>query len=184
MPSKGRLIIIASPSGGGKTSVIKHLLKKYPDMVHSISYTTRPMRPGEVNGKYYHHITQKKFEEGIKKGEFAEWANVHNQIYGTPRAPLDRWIAEGKDVVLDLDIVGSLNLKKLYGERAVTIFLLPPSMEELKKRLLSRKTDSPDVQQIRLQNAIAELTHKDKFDFQVVNDVLEKACAEIEKIIA
>ncbi|MBI2092943.1 MAG: guanylate kinase [Deltaproteobacteria bacterium] len=183
MKGKGRLIIIASPSGGGKTSIIKHLLNKYPSMVHSISCTTRPARDGEKDGRYYHHIDKKAFEGGMKSGKFAEWALVHDNFYGTPKEPLDNWLLAAKDVLLDLDIVGSLNLKKLYGNRAITIFLLPPSMEELKKRLESRKTDSVEARNLRLKNAIAELSKKDMFDRQVVNDVLEQTYREVEKII-
>ncbi|PIR16879.1 MAG: guanylate kinase [Deltaproteobacteria bacterium CG11_big_fil_rev_8_21_14_0_20_49_13] len=179
----GRLIIIASPSGGGKTSVIKRFLGSHPNIVHSISCTTRPARRGETNGKYYQYLDRLTFEAGIKAGQFAEWAEVHNNLYGTPKEPLDIWLSEGKDVVLDLDVVGSLNLKKLYGNRAVTIFILPPSIEELQKRLVGRGTDSKKVRELRLENAIEEMRHKDKFDHRVVNDVLDKACEEIESIV-
>jgi guanylate kinase len=180
---KGLLIVIASPSGGGKTSVIQKFLARHPEMVHSISCTTRPIRPGEVNGKYYHYLDVKEFEDGIKAGHFVEWAKVHNNYYGTPKAPLDKWLSEGKTVLLDLDVVGSLNLKKLYGKKSVTIFILPPSVEELKKRLAGRKTDSAEAQALRLKNALEEMTHKDEFDYRVVNDDLDRVCGEIEEII-
>lgn len=179
----GRLIIVAAPSGGGKTSVIKRFLTTHPHMVHSISCTTRPMRAGEVNGRDYLFIDQKTFEDGIKNGRFAEWAKVHNHYYGTPKETLDAWITEGKNVLLDLDIMGSLSLKKIYNDRAISIFILPPSMDELKRRLAGRGTDSREVQEFRLKNALHELTYKDKFDYQVVNDVLELTCQKIEKII-
>lgn len=184
MKETGRLIVMAAPSGGGKTSVIERLLSRHPNMVHSISCTTRPTRPGEINGKYYHHIDRKTFEEGIGASQFAEWAEVHNNLYGTPKEPLDKWLSEGHDVIFDLDIIGSLNLKKLYGERAITIFILPPSLDELKHRLVRRATDSKEVQELRLKNALEELTHQDEFDYKVVNDDLDKACLEIEKILA
>jgi guanylate kinase len=184
MKETGRLIIMAAPSGGGKTSVIKRLLSKNPNMVHSISCTTRTERPGEVNSKYYHHIDRKTFEEGIRAGRFTEWAEVHNNLYGTPKEPLDKWLSEGRNVVFDLDVVGSLNLKKFYGEKAITIFILPPSIDELKHRLTGRATDSREVQEIRLKNALEELTHQDEFDYKVINDDLDKACLEIEKILA
>lgn len=178
-----KLFIVTSPSGGGKTSVIKLLMKRHGELIHSISCTTRAMRPGEVNGEYYHHISRQEFEDGIKAGKFAEWARVHNEIYGTPKGPLDKWLNEGKIILLDLDVVGSLNLKKIYGSKAATIFLLPPSLKELKMRLVGRATDSKEVQELRLKNALEELTHKDQFDYRIVNDKLELACDEIEKII-
>lgn len=181
---EGKLVIIAAPSGGGKTSVIKKFLSKHQGMIHSVSCTTRPMRIGEVDGKDYHFIEQKVFEDGIVNDRFAEWARVHNHFYGTPKETLDGHIRDGHCVLLDLDVVGSLNLKRLYGEKAVTIFILPPSMEELKRRLSLRATDAPYVQELRLKNALTELTCKDKFDYQVVNDDLDRACSEIEKIIS
>jgi len=180
---KGQLIIVSSPSGGGKTSVIERLLKKNLNMVHSISCTTRPPRKNEANGKYYYHIDEKTFRDGISSGKFAEWNEVHNQLYGTPKEPLDIWIEQGKEVLLDLDVIGGLRLKELYKEKAIAIFILPPSQEELEKRLKSRGTDSIEVQNLRLANALKELTYKDRFDYQVVNDDLEKAVKEIEKII-
>lgn len=141
------------------------------------------MRPDEKDGEYYFHVSRRAFEDGIAAGRFAEWAEVHGNFYGTPKEPLDGWLAQGKTVLLDLDVVGSLNLKKNYGSRAVTIFLVPPSMEELKKRLSGRGTDSRETQELRLKNAIAELSRGGEFDHQVVNDDLERACTEIEKII-
>jgi len=184
MKKKSRLIIIAAPSGTGKTTVIRRFLETHPNMIHSVSCTTRPIRPGDIEGRDYHFINRKEFEDGIQKNKFVEWAEVHNHLYGTPKEPLDEWLKQRKDVLLDLDVVGSLNLKKIYGDQAITIFLLPPSMEDLKKRLSLRRTDSPEAQALRLKNALTEMTYKDKFDYQVVNDILEQACKEIEKIIA
>jgi guanylate kinase len=184
MARKGRLIIIAAPSGAGKTSVIKKFLAKHPNMIHSVSCTTRPMRPGEVDHRDYHFISRETFEEWRAGGRLAEWNQVHENFYGTPKAPIDEAIAKGIDVLLDLDVIGSLNLKKLYGDVAISIFLLPPSMEEAKRRLTLRGTDSKEVQALRLKNAIEEMKYKDKFDYRVVNDVLDRACAEIEDIIS
>lgn len=184
MPKSGRLIIIAAPSGGGKTSVIERLLATRKNAVHSISCTTRPERTGEVSGRYYHHIDRKTFEEGIAAGRFAEWAKVHGNLYGTPKEPLDNWLAEGKDVLLDLDVVGSMNLKGLYKDKAVTIFIIPPSMDELRKRLAGRGTDTKEAQELRLKNALEEIGHKDRFDHLVVNDTLDNACREIERILS
>jgi len=183
MPTRGRLIIISSPSGGGKTSVIKHFLETHPNTVHSISYTTRPPRPGDVDKDYYRNVDRETFEKGIKEGMFAEWAEVHHHLYGTPKGPLEDFLNEGKNVLLDLDVIGGLNLKELYKDEAVSIFILPPSEEELKRRLSARATDSEEVQAIRLKNAIEEMTYQDRYDHRVINDDLEKACLRIEEIM-
>jgi guanylate kinase len=141
------------------------------------------MRGAEVNGKEYHFMDKKTFGDKATAGLFAEWCEVHENLYGTPREPIDKWIAEGKDVLLDLDVIGCLKIKKLYCEKAVAVFLLPPDEEELKRRLFSRGTDSEEQKKIRLNNAREEITYKDKFDHQVINDDVERASGEIEKII-
>lgn len=179
----GRLIIISAPSGTGKTSVIQRLLNKHSLMIHSVSWTTRPKRNQEIDGQDYHFITEADFKRGIAEGVFAEWAHVHNCYYGTPQAPLERWLQEGRDVLLDLDVQGGLNLKKSYAHQAITIFLLPPSVWELERRLMARKTDSLAERKLRLANAKKEMTFQDKYDYQVVNEELAQACAAIEKIL-
>lgn len=183
VPPSGRLIVFVAPSGAGKTSVIRRILAAHPEMDYSISCTTRPMRPGESNGRDYHFLDEKSFREGIAQGKFVEWAEVHKHLYGTPRDYLDRALAEGRDVLLDLDVVGTLRTKELYDDRAVTIFLLPPSIEELRRRLTTRNTDAPAVRQLRLANAIEEMAFQDRFDYRVVNDDLQRACDEIEDIL-
>lgn len=180
---RGKLIVISAPSGAGKTTVIRCLTAKHPEMVHSISCTTRPPRPDSMDRRDYTFTDKKKFKRWIEEGRFAEWAEVHDHLYGTPREPLDEWILDGVDVLLDVDVVGGINLKKLYKDDAVLIFLLPPSIEELKKRLSHRATDSKEAQELRLKNALKELTYKNKYDYQVINDDLDRACAKIEKII-
>ncbi|PIU56545.1 MAG: guanylate kinase [Deltaproteobacteria bacterium CG07_land_8_20_14_0_80_38_7] len=180
---KGRLIIISAPSGTGKTTVIKHFLSTHNDTIHSVSCTTRPMRNGETNGKDYHFISKEEFKTGINNGMFAEWATVHNHLYGTPKQPLKNALQDGKEVLLDLDVIGGLKLKGLYKEKAISFFLIPPTMDELKTRLFHRGTDTKEVQQLRLKNALVEMKYKDKFDYQVINDVLENACKEIERIL-
>lgn len=180
---KGRLIIISAPSGTGKTSVIRHLLKRHPRMIHSVSWTTRPRRSGEVDGKDYRFITEAEFKQGTREGRFAERAVVHNTCYGTPMAPLEAWLKEGKDVLLDLDVQGGMNLKRKYPDRSVSIFLLPPSEAELERRLLARQTDTQEAQQLRLKNAKEEMTFKDRYDHQVVNADLQQACRDIERIL-
>jgi len=177
------LVIIAAPSGTGKTTVIRRFLEAHPDMVHSVSCTTRPPRRGESDGRDYHFISRREFEEGISDGRFAEWAEVHGHLYGTPKEPLERWLSEGKKVLLDLDVVGSLKLKSIYKERAISIFLEPPSIEELERRLRSRATDTEEQMRIRMRNAMEELSHRGEFDRRVVNDDIERACREIEGLI-
>lgn len=181
--TKGRVVIISAPSGGGKTTIIHRLLSKHKNMTYSISCTTRPIRPGETDGKDYHFIDDATFKKMMADGRLAEWNKVHDHHYGTPIEPLEKWLSEGKDVLLDLDVIGGLKLVDLYRDCAISIFLLPPSREELEKRLASRKTDSKEVQKLRLKNALTELTYKDKFDHQVINDDLEKAYREVEEIL-
>jgi guanylate kinase len=183
MPRRGRLIVFVAPSGAGKTSVIRLVRSRHAGIAYSVSCTTRPMRPGEVDGRDYCFLDEATFRSGIEAGRFVEWAEVHAHLYGTPREPLDAALAEGRDVFLDLDVVGTLCVKELYGDRAVTIFIVPPSVEELERRLRARATDAPEVQQLRLRNALTEMTFRDRFDFQVVNDDLERACREIDGIL-
>jgi len=179
-----RPIIISAPSGTGKTTVIRRFLSSHPGLTFSVSCTTRPIRPGDVDGRDYHFIDEKVFRAGIKEGMFAEWSDYCGNLYGTPKGPLDDWLAEGKDVLLDLEVIGGTKLKALYGDRAISIFLVPPSEEELKRRLFGRGTDSPEAQKKRLETAHMEMTYKEKYDYQVINDDLDKACEEIEKIIS
>lgn len=183
MKTIGKLIIIAAPSGTGKTTIIKRLVTDHPEMEHSISCTTRPMRPGEVNGNDYHFMDEETFKQHIANDDFAEWAMVHGNYYGTLREPLDSSIDSGTDVLADLDVAGSKRLKGAYGARALSIFLMPPSIDELKRRLLARKSDPPEQQKIRLQNALEEMTHRDFFDHQVVNDVLDVAYAKVKELV-
>ena len=180
---RGRLIVISAPSGTGKTTVIHRFLSKHPNLSYSISCTTRPKRINEVDGKDYRFVDKKTFEDLVEEGKLAEWAHVHEHMYGTPKGPIDEAIGMGKDILLDIDVIGGMNLKELYKDDAISIFLLPPSKEELKRRLLGRNTDSKEQQQIRLRNALEEMNYKDKYDYQVINDDLDKACSEIEKII-
>ncbi len=183
MERQGRLVVFVAPSGAGKTTLIHRFLQRHPGMAYSVSCTTRPMRPGEVDGRDYTFLTDAAFQADLAAGRFVEWARVHDHFYGTPREPLDRALAEGRDVMLDLDVVGSLALKAAYGDRAVTLFILPPSIDELRRRLRTRATDAPDVQALRLRNAMDELARQDRFDHRIVNDDLDRACAEIEGIL-
>jgi len=179
---KGRLFIISAPSGTGKSTVVAHLLTSIPELVYSISYTTRPPRKGEQGGKDYHFVDEMTFRRLVSEGFFAEWAEVHGALYGTPRVELEETIASGKNVILDIDIQGGMALKHRYP-KAVTIFLAPPSFEELKERLSGRKTDSEAVVAKRLENATHEMAFKDRYDYCVVNDELRHTCYQIASII-
>lgn len=181
--SPGRLIIISAPSGTGKTSVIQHFLATHPNMIHSVSCTTRPIRRGEKEGADYHFISPEKFQRMIDDQEFAEWAEVHDHRYGTPKAPLEKALKEGLEILLDLDVQGGTALKKMFGSRALSIFLLPPSLEELEKRLSRRGTDSKEQLAIRMRNARWEMAAKDSYDVQIINENLSQACMEIEKVL-
>ncbi len=152
-------------------------------MIHSVSWTTRSRRPQEIDAKDYHFVSPAAFKKGIQENGFAEWAQVHDAHYGTPKAPLEKWLKEGREVLLDLDVQGAMNLKKIFAKQAVTIFLLPPSEEELERRLHERKTDSLEERRIRLRNAKKEMEQRGRYDYQVVNSDLEQACQEIEKIM-
>ena len=181
--SQGRLVIISAPSGTGKTSVIQKLLKQHLHRIHSVSCTTRALRGAEKEGIDYHFISEKKFKQMIHDNEFAEWAEVHGCFYGTPKTPLEKWLSEGLDVILDLDVQGGMRLKNLFGSRCLTIFLLPPSVEELIKRLSSRGTDSEEAKKLRLENARHELSFKDQYDYRVTNFELDHACQEIDQLL-
>lgn len=178
-----RLIIISAPSGAGKTTLCDLLLKDFPTVQQSVSTTTRAQRPHETNGKHYFFIGAKEFEEKKNSGEFAEWAEVHGNLYGTSKKTIDSLLLAGKHVLFAIDVQGALSLKALYPERALLIFIHPPSMEELQKRLIHRKGDSPEAIEKRLKNAYTEVAWSQKFDYQIVNDNLQTAYQQLTAII-
>jgi len=178
----GTLYVISAPSGAGKTTLSRMLLKKVSGLKHSVSYTTRAPRKGEVNDVHYTFITEKKFKGMIARGEFAEWAMVHGNLYGTSANRLKKIKSEGYDIILDIDTRGAMQLKKSCKD-AVFIFILPPSMQALKKRLVGRGTDAADIVARRLENAKGEMAGCRDYDYIVVNDRLEKACNGLESII-
>jgi guanylate kinase len=180
--TKGTLFVISAPSGAGKTTLCKRLLKKIPNMKLSVSYTTRKARSGEKNDVHYSFITEKRFKNMIDRGEFAEWATVHGNLYGTALKRLIKLNKEGYDIILDIDIRGALQLKQTC-DNAVYIFILPPSMKTLERRLVNRKSDSKDVIARRIHNAKAEIVGYADYDYVVVNDKLDKAYRELESII-
>ncbi|MFC1706661.1 guanylate kinase [Planctomycetota bacterium] len=177
---KGRLLLVSGPSGSGKTTVIDGLLKD-PRFRLSISSTTRPMRPGEVEGEEYNFLSVEQFEEAIAAGGFLEWAKVYGNYYGTPRAPIEEAKARGEAVLLNLDTQGAATLRK-NGVRGLYVFLLPPSLEVLEERLRARATDSEETILKRLARAEAEMDEARHYDAQVVNDDLDRAVGEIRAL--
>ena len=180
---KCRLFIVSAPSGTGKSTVVRGVLNKREDLFLSVSYTTRKPRLGENSDKDYYFITEDEFKKMINENSFAEWAMVHGRLYGTPIAPIDDALNSGKNVLLDIDVQGGMKLKNYYKGLACTIFLVPPSDEVLRQRLVGRGTDSKDEIEKRLENAHGELVHKDNYDYCVTNDKLDHAINNIISII-
>ena len=179
---EGVIFILSAPSGAGKTTLIKKLTASYPDIRLSVSYTTRKSRLGEIPGRDYHFVVKKRFESMRSKGDFAEWANVHGSFYGTPCRPLEQNIRRGRDVLLDIDVQGSRRIKGRYPN-AVSIFVLPPSLKELERRLSLRKTDRRDIIRQRLQNAKQELNELSRYDYYVLNLKISDALEALESIV-
>lgn len=175
---KGRLFVVSGPSGVGKGTVISALLSKYPKAWLSISATTRKPRPGERHGVDYFFIEEDDFLDKARKGDFLEWAEVHGNLYGTPVDEVERKLAEGRDVFLEIDVKGALQVMEKVPD-AITIFLAPPSMEELEKRLLKRGTESEEEIDIRLRNAEKEARLAQSFRYLIINDDLERAVDEL-----
>ncbi len=178
-----KLIVISAPSGGGKTTLCMQLLRDFPELALSISCTTRAPRGSEKDGKEYFFITPEEFKAKIGQGDFAEWAEVHGNFYGTSKSAVDKTLASNKSVLLDIDVQGAASLKKSYGARCVTIFIAPPSIDELEQRLRKRKTDSESTIQKRLKNARTELARQSEFDHQIINDTLERAYTELLSLV-
>jgi guanylate kinase len=176
---KGRLVIISAPSGAGKTTIVKHLLNSGLDLDFSISATTRAIRENETDGKDYYFLTIEEFREKIQNGALLEWQEVYkDHYYGTPRSEIDRIWACGKHVLFDVDVKGGINLKKIFGKSAVSIFIMPPSIDELENRLMTRGTDKPEKIRMRIEKASEEMKTAGEFDHIIVNDDLEKAQSE------
>jgi guanylate kinase len=178
----GHLFIISAPSGAGKTTLAKAVLERYRDMLYSVSYTTRNPRAVEQDGVDYHFISKQDFERGIKEGQWAEWARVYGNYYGTSGKFIDNALASGRDILLDIDTQGTIQILKKYPE-SVTVFILPPSMKALKKRLEMRGTDSRQVIEKRLIYAKKEIAQKDLYRHIIVNDNLSKAIEELSAVI-
>jgi len=180
----GRLFVFSAPSGSGKTSIVKKLLATNPTLGFSISATTRKPRTGEVHGKDYYFLEKEDFEAKVASGQFAEFEEVYaGTSYGTLKEEIERLWSEGKDVLFDVDVVGGLNLKKEYGDKAVSIFVKVPDFETLKARLVGRGTETEDSLNTRLEKVKFELTFEKEFDFVVVNDELSNAVNSAQEII-
>lgn len=178
----GKLFVISGSSGVGKGTLLKLFLEKHPDYKLSVSCTTRKPREGEEHGINYFFITREEFKNLIDKEEFLEWAEFSGNMYGTQKAYVERKLAEGKNLILELDTVGALNVKKTMPE-ACLIFILPPSFEELESRLRGRRTETEEAIQKRLNNVKIEIERSNQFDYKVVNDNLERALNELEGIM-
>lgn len=183
--TKGKLIVVSAPSGCGKSTIINAILDKNVfDLQFSVSATNRAPRPGEIDNVHYHFLSTERFRDGVASGEFIEWEEVYpGRFYGTLRSEVDLLLAKGHNVILDLDVKGALNVKKCYGDEALTMFIEPPTIESLRERLEKRGTESADVIDTRIARAAYELSLAHNFDVRVVNDDLAKAISETEGII-
>jgi guanylate kinase len=179
---RGRLFVIAAPSGAGKTSLVKALLERKPELHVSISYTTRKMRPTEEDGREYHFVSVADFERLVQQGLLLEYAQVFDNHYGTGRRPVEAELARGNNVVLEIDWQGAQQVRKALPE-CVTIFILPPSRRSLEERLRNRRTDSEEVIARRLRDAVGDMSHWNEFDYVVVNDDFDKAVNDLAGIV-
>lgn len=180
-PGRGKLAVISGPSGAGKSTIVRALLGD-PRVEFSVSATTRPKRPGEVDGRDYHFLTPEEFQQKVRAGEFIEFANVHGNLYGTLRGPMERALAEGRIYLIEIDVQGAAQLQAL-GIPGVYIFIAPPSFEALRRRLRGRGTDPPEVIERRLAKAEDEWRERVRYDHVVVNDDVDRAVAEVRGIL-
>jgi guanylate kinase len=181
---EGKLIIFSAPSGAGKTTITKHILKCGLNFGFSVSATTRKPRGDEVNGRDYYFLSEEEFKSKVKNNEFLEWEEVYpGSFYGTLKSEIERICSKGENIVFDVDVEGGYNIKKIYGNRALAVFVQPPSIAELKRRLLSRLTDSSEVVRARIAKAEHELTYSRYFDVVIINDKLEVALKEAEDVV-
>jgi guanylate kinase len=179
---RGTLFVVSSPSGGGKGTIIRHVLEVVPNLSYSVSFTTRSPRAGEINGREYFFVSREVFDEMVAAGEFLEWACVHGNHYGTAKRQVAEETAAGVDIVLEVDVQGAASVRQLLLD-SVSIFILPPSYEVLKARLIRRGTDSPEELAVRLRNAPDELRQYSAFDYVIINDEVERAAAQLASII-
>jgi len=180
--SRGTLFVVSSPSGGGKGTIIRHVLEDVGNLSYSVSYTTRAPRQGEIDGREYFFVSRETFEEMVAAGEFLEWACVHGNLYGTAKSQVIEETNAGAVIILEVDVQGAASVRQLLMD-SVSIFILPPSYEVLKQRLITRGTDSPEELAIRLRNAPDELKQYSAFDYVIINDEIERASGQLASII-
>lgn len=179
---EGKIIIFTAPSGSGKTTIVRHLLKKYDFLGFSVSATSRKKREKEVDGKDYYFLSEEKFRKKVEEGAFVEWEEVYpGKFYGTLKLEIERIWSKGKHVVFDIEVKGATNIKKLYPDNSLAIFVRPPSISALRERLLGRKTESKEMLQKRLARAEEEMTYENTFDKVLINDLLEVALEEAKR---
>ena len=183
MTERGRLYVISAPSGAGKNALLDEVRRRETRIASTVSATTRAPRPGERDGVDYYFLDRDDFQRRVAAGDFAEWAEVHGNLYGTLRSELDRCLATGGDVILELDVQGMRSLKRLYPDVG-TIFLAPPSMEELERRLRNRGTNDEADIALRMRNAETEMAARNEFAYIIVNDTIDRAAAEMVEILA
>lgn len=177
------LIVISGPSGCGKTSIAQAMLRRHPEILFSVSATTRPQRANEVHGKDYFFITRESFQQKIRDNELAEWEQIYDDFYGTPEEEIRNAASAGKPLLLDIDVRGALSIKNKYPVNSVLLFIKPPSMAILKERLMNRRTESPETLQKRMSRATMEMEQASRFDHTIINDKLETAIDEADSII-
>jgi guanylate kinase len=180
--NRGRLFVIAAPSGAGKTSLVKKLLERRPELRLSISHTTRSIRPTELEGREYYFVSVPEFRERVARGEFLEHAQVFDNYYGTGRGPVEQQLSAGRDVILEIDWQGARQVRKALPE-GLTVFILPPSRRALEERLRNRRTDSDEVIARRLRDAVGDMSHWGEFDYVVVNDDFDRAVEDLARIV-
>jgi guanylate kinase len=180
---RGIMLVLSSPSGAGKSTIARHMLNDFDSLELSVSVTTRAKRGSEIEGVHYRFVSERQFNRMRDSDELLEWAKVHGNFYASPRDPVEKALAEGRDVLFDIDWQGGLQLIEKARADVVSVFILPPSMEELHGRLKRRAEDSPDVIERRLANAIEEIPHWREYDYVVINDKLERAFRQVESIM-
>jgi len=180
---RGLMFVLSSPSGAGKTTLSRMLIDRAPGLKMSVSATTRPKRPGEVDGRDYLFVDKARFEDMVKRGDLLEWATVFNNRYGTPRAPVEAALSKGEDVLFDIDWQGTQQLREKARADVVSVFILPPSAADLEKRLHSRAQDSKDVIRARMSRAGHEMSHWAEYDYIVINHEIDAAFAEVQSIL-
>lgn len=180
--NRAKLIVLTAPSGAGKTSIAKKILEDYSNIEFSVSATTRARRENETHGRDYYFISEEEFQQKIENNEFIEWEKFYDYHYGSLKSVVEEKLEAGISVIFDIDVKGAVNIKKHYPD-SIVIFVMPPSLEELKRRLTERKTESDADFKKRIDRAEMELTYNDKFDYKVINNVLEEAVTQVKKII-